>query len=84
MRAFIYLLLPLLVLSRSIAAEPLERQFQNPPEETKPWCYWYWLNSDISRDGITKDLETMSKAEIRLKPVLRGRSHVKSINRITL
>ena len=48
------------------AAEPLERQFQNPPEETKPWCYWYWYKSDITRDGITKDLEAMKKAGVRL------------------
>jgi hypothetical protein len=48
------------------AAESLEQQFQNPPEETKPWCYWYWMKSDITRDGITKDLEAMSKAGIRL------------------
>lgn len=48
------------------AAEPLAQQFQNPPEETKPWCYWYWYKSDITRDGITKDLEAMKKAGVRL------------------
>ena len=48
------------------AAEALESQFQNPPEETKPYCYWYWLKSDITREGITKDLEAMAKAGIRL------------------
>ena len=48
------------------AGETLAQQFQNPPEETKPWCYWYWYKSDISREGITKDLEAMKKAGIRL------------------
>ena len=48
------------------AAESFEKQFQNPPDETKPWCYWYWYKSDITRDGITKDLEAMKKAGIRL------------------
>jgi hypothetical protein len=48
------------------AAAPLDRQFRDPPEETKPWCYWYWLRSDITREGITKDLEAMFKAGIRL------------------
>ena len=28
------------------------------------WCYWYWINDDISKDGITKDLEAMKKAGI--------------------
>ena len=48
------------------AAESLDKQFQNPPEETKPWCYWYWYKSDITLEGITKDLEAMKKAGIRL------------------
>jgi hypothetical protein len=48
------------------AKDSLVQQFQNPPEETKPWCYWYWYKSDISREGITKDLEAMKKAGIRL------------------
>lgn len=41
-----------------------ERNFQNPPEMTKPWVYWYWINDNISKEGITKDLEAMSKAGI--------------------
>ena len=57
----------ILLLSFSLrAAESLEQQFQNPPEETKPWCYWYWYKSDITLEGITKDLEAMKKAGIRL------------------
>jgi hypothetical protein len=43
----------------------LESDFVNPPEETKPWCYWYWLNGDITKDGITKDLEAMAKVGIK-------------------
>ncbi len=43
----------------------LEEKFKNPPEETKPWCYWYWLDSDITKDGITKDLEAMAQVGIK-------------------
>jgi len=60
------LLLSLALATLLKAAEPLTQQFQNPPEETKPWCYWYWYKSDITRDGITKDLEAMKKAGVRL------------------
>jgi hypothetical protein len=42
----------------------LESNFINPPESTKPWVYWYWLNDNISKEGITKDLEAMAKAGI--------------------
>ena len=41
----------------SRAADALQRGFAQPPESTKPWCYWYWITDNISRQGITKDLE---------------------------
>lgn len=38
--------------------------FENPTNDNNLWCYWYWINDDISKDGITKDLEAMKKAGI--------------------
>ena len=49
----------------SAIADEFSREFVNPPETTKPWCYWYWLNGDITREGITKDLETMARVGIK-------------------
>jgi len=46
-------------------ASSLEDGFVNPLEETKPWCYWYWLDSDITKEGITKDIEAMAKVGIK-------------------
>lgn len=42
----------------------LREGFLNPPEETKPWCYWYWISDNISREGITRDLEAMRRVGI--------------------
>jgi len=47
------------------ADDGLAAGFRNPPETTKPYCYWYWLNGDITADGITKDLEAMARAGIK-------------------
>jgi len=47
------------------SAGQLEEGFRHPPEETKPWCYWYWLDGDITKDGITKDLEMMARVGIK-------------------
>ena len=33
----------------------------NPPEATKPRCYWYWMDGHITKEGITKDLEAMRR-----------------------
>ncbi len=48
-----------------VRADDLVMGFQDPPDEYKPSCYWYWLKGDISKEGITKDLETMAKVGIR-------------------
>ncbi len=46
------------------AASALERGFRAPPEATKPWCYWYWISDNISKAGLTRDLEAMARAGI--------------------
>lgn len=52
---------------RQLLAAPanrLEAGFANPPAETKPWCYWYWVSDNVSKQGITKDLEAMHRLGI--------------------
>jgi hypothetical protein len=46
------------------SAQTLEETFRNPPDQTRPWCYWYWINGNISKEGVTKDLEAMSRVGI--------------------
>ena len=40
----------------------LESRFTNPPENAKPGVLWMWMGSNISKSGITKDLEALKKA----------------------
>ncbi|WP_455585578.1 glycosyl hydrolase [Bacteroides sp.] len=40
----------------------LREQFIAPPEDAKPWCFWYWMYGAVSREGITADLEAMKQA----------------------
>ena len=44
--------------------ETLESLFLNPPLETRPGCYWYWIDNQVTKEGITKDLEAMSQVGI--------------------
>jgi hypothetical protein len=39
----------------------LEQAFVSPPDSSKAWVYWWWLDSAASAAGITADLETMRK-----------------------
>ena len=45
-------------------ADPLEQNFRNPPDSAKPRTWWHWTGSNITKEGITKDLEWMQRAGI--------------------
>jgi hypothetical protein len=46
------------------AADALERGFTRPPDSARPWVYWFWLNGNITSNGITADLEAMKRVGI--------------------
>jgi len=46
------------------AGDDLERGFRRPPAAARPWVYWFWLNGNITREGITADLEAMKRVGI--------------------
>lgn len=44
--------------------DALEQQFQDPPSEARPRVWWHWMNGNISKDGIAKDLAWMKRVGI--------------------
>src|SRR5262249_29698432 len=46
------------------AADPLEAGFQKPPDSAKPRAWWHWLNGNVTKEGITADLEWMKRVGI--------------------
>ncbi len=44
--------------------DPLESAFNNPPDSAKPRTWWHWTMSNVTKDGITKDLEWMKRVGI--------------------
>jgi hypothetical protein len=42
----------------------LETGFANPPAQAKPYVWWLWMNGNVTRKGITADLEAMAKSSI--------------------
>lgn len=38
--------------------------FRNPPSECRPRVWWHWMNGNISKDGIRKDLLWMKEAGV--------------------
>jgi hypothetical protein len=45
-------------------ADDLPRQFTVPPHSALPGVYWYFMDGNLSREGMTRDLESMNEAGI--------------------
>lgn len=58
------LALPQLAWAQSVAPDALERGFQTPPDSAKPRTWWHWTMSNVTKEGITKDLEWMKRVGI--------------------
>jgi len=61
--------LPILALIFGISlsaanAATLEEEFQNPPNSAQPGVYWYFMDGNLSRIGMTADLESMKEVGI--------------------
>ena len=53
-----------LCLALTAAAAPtdsLETGFLSPPDSAKPQTWWHWMNGNITKAGITADLEAMKQ-----------------------
>jgi hypothetical protein len=42
----------------------LEKGFRNPPESARPWVYWFIMDGNLTREGITADFEALKRAGI--------------------
>ncbi len=58
----------LLILAGSVlarnAGDSLERGFVDPPDAAKPRVWWHWTGGNVTKEGITKDLEWMKRVGI--------------------
>ncbi|MEN2398981.1 glycosyl hydrolase [Flavobacterium sp. MC2016-06] len=58
----------ILLLAGFVSAQETHKKentfFQPTIESSRPWVYWYWMQSAYSKEGITADLEAMKQAGI--------------------
>jgi hypothetical protein len=58
----------ILLLAGFVSAQEVPKKetplFQPTIESSRPWVYWYWMQSAYSKEGITADLEAMQQAGI--------------------
>ena len=44
--------------------DPLAAGFRMPPDSARPRTWWHWTMSNVTTEGITKDLEWMKRVGI--------------------
>lgn len=63
-RQFLLLLLLIYCISINLScadSKQLAKGFRNPPQSAGIRCFWWWLNGNVTRQAITRDLEEMKK-----------------------
>jgi hypothetical protein len=48
--------------SAAFGADDLAKSFCEPPDSARPGVYWYFMDGNLSREGMTRDLESMKAA----------------------
>ncbi|HSY18926.1 MAG TPA: glycosyl hydrolase [Candidatus Acidoferrales bacterium] len=62
--------IPAIILSLGLAqllataADPLAAGFVSPPASARPQTWWHWMNGNVTKEGITADLEAMQRVGI--------------------
>ncbi len=51
--------------SPEIDYQSLKNNFQSPPQEYGVNCWWWWLNGNVNKAAITKDLEAMKSRDFQ-------------------
>ena len=44
--------------------DPLEKEFLNPPDWAKPHTWWHWVDGNVSKRGVTEDMEAWKEVGI--------------------
>lgn len=52
------------VFAAESSSDPFAAGFATPPADTRPRTFWLWMNGNVTREGITLDLEAMHRVGV--------------------
>ena len=55
---------PFFAVAQNNSSDPLSTGFATPPASARPHTWWHWMNGNITKEGITADLEAMARVGI--------------------
>lgn len=58
--------------SGQVTLSQLREGFVNPPSEARVRTWWHWLDGNVTREGITADLEAMHRVGIQEATLFNG------------
>ncbi|MCF7731384.1 MAG: hypothetical protein K9N23_06845 [Akkermansiaceae bacterium] len=64
MKKVCLLMLGLALTGGAAVADELEKGFATPPDAAKNQVWWHWLQGNVTREGITADLEAMKSVGV--------------------
>jgi hypothetical protein len=47
-----------------VVCADIEKSFVKPPDSARPHTWWHWMNGNITKEGITADLEAMARVGV--------------------
>src|SRR5260370_2220091 len=47
-----------------LCSDPCLQEFRSPPPSAKPRVWWHWMNGNVSKEGIRRDLDWMHRIGI--------------------
>lgn len=67
---------PATTLRAGDAGTDLRAGFRLPPASARPKTLWFWMNGNVTRDGITRDLEAMHRVGVGGVLIFDGGSYL--------
>ena len=55
---------PTALAAATVTTDALATKFASPPDTARPWVYWFVMDGNFTRAGITADFEAMQRAGI--------------------
>lgn len=52
------------LLADDLAPDSLTEGFRNPPQSARPRVWWHWMNGNVTKEGIDKDLDWLARIGI--------------------
>ena len=49
---------------KQLPIDDIARTFPVPQDDARPWVYWFWMRGNVTRAGVTADLEAMQRVGI--------------------